>query len=72
MAGMQTASARQERVAAMERVTGWQSSPWARWLGWTVVFTVVLSVWGVSLVPQSPLAALFPQSLPSVDGEVIF
>jgi len=37
----------------MERMTTWWSSLWARWLGWTAVFTVGLGVWGASVVWQN-------------------
>jgi hypothetical protein len=37
----------------------WRSSLWARWLGWTAVFTVGLGVWGASLGWQdNPLRVL--------------
>jgi hypothetical protein len=32
----------------MERVTTWRSSQWARWLGWTAVFGVVVGVCGLA------------------------
>src|SRR5215218_877418 len=34
-------------------MTTWWSSLWARWLGWTAVFTVGLGVWGASVVWQN-------------------
>jgi hypothetical protein len=43
----------------MACVTSWRSSLWARWLGWTAVFTVGLVVCGASLVwENSPLWVL--------------
>ncbi len=37
----------------MARVRTWRSSLWARWLGWTAVFTGGLGVWGASLSWQN-------------------
>src|SRR5215207_2594052 len=37
----------------MARVTTWRSSRWARWLGWTAVFTVGLGGCGASLSWQN-------------------
>jgi len=42
----------------MARATTWRSSVWARWLGWTMVFAVALSVLAAALLwRQSPLPA---------------
>ena len=46
----------------MARVTIWRSATWARWLGWTAVFTVGLVVWGVFLEWQdNPLRVLLDE-----------
>ena len=47
----------------MERLmTTWRSVLWARWLGWTAVFTVGLVVWGAFLFwPHNPLRVLLDE-----------
>ena len=43
----------------MAHVTSWQSSEWARWLGWTVVFgLVVIASWAVGPMVRSALPAV--------------
>ena len=48
---MKTSSTRQEGVGAMERIpTTWRASLWARWLGWTMIYTLVAYGIGVFVV----------------------
>jgi hypothetical protein len=62
MEGVKTSSARQQGIRAMERLTTWRASLWARWLGWTAVFTVGLVVWGAFLLwPHNPLRVLLDE-----------
>jgi hypothetical protein len=63
MEGVKPSSQRRVGDRAMERVSIWRSSPWARWLGWTLMFGLLFA--GVIV------AMVFTVPIPNMTGDLI-